>query len=78
MKILADTVSIVMVFLLPVILGAVFFRILFMGGVPIWYLCVHGFFFVCSLGNAVYFVAIGLIRAVKKAILREEAKGGLK
>ena len=61
-----DAISVAVTFLFPLIAGAVFFRLLGMAGVPGWYIVVQGVLFAGSLAQAVYFLAIGIIRALRK------------
>ena len=79
----ADWGSVVLVFLFPVISGAVFWRVRSMGGAPAWVFWVLGFIFAVSLIQAVYY----LTAVVRKALFgkrdrnetvpgRKDGKGG--
>jgi hypothetical protein len=61
-----DLFSVLLVCLFPILAGAVFFRVLFMGGAPSWFFVLQGMIFAGSLGQAVYFFAFGLIRALRR------------
>ena len=66
---------VLLVYLFPIGVGAIFFRVLSMGGAPSWWLFVNGALFLASLGQAIYFLAAGMIPALKKALGRKP-KGG--
>ena len=66
---------VLLVYLFPVLTGAVFFRVLAMGGAPGWWLIANGALFLAALGQAVYFVVAGVVPALRKALGRG-AKGG--
>lgn len=61
-----DWVSVLLVCLFPLVTGAIFFRLLWMTGVPGWFYIVQGMFFAGSLAQAIYFFAVGLIRAIRR------------
>ena len=61
-----DFFSVLLVCLFPIMVGAVFFRVLYMGGAPSWFFVLQGLIFAGSLGQAVYFFAFGLIRALRR------------
>ena len=65
-----DLFCVLLVFLFPIIVGVVFFRVLFMGGAPSWWLIVNGALFLASLGQAIYFLTAGIIPALKKSFKR--------
>lgn len=65
-----DLFCVLLVYLFPILAGGVFFRVLRMGGAPSWWLIVHGALFMASLGQAVYFIAAGIIPALRKALGR--------
>ena len=67
-----DIVSVVLVYLFPLVSGFVFFRVLQMGGAPFWFFFLQGLIFFGSLGQAVYFLIIGLWRALRRRQDREE------
>ncbi|MBQ4045202.1 MAG: hypothetical protein II627_02030 [Lachnospiraceae bacterium] len=60
-----DLVSILCVCLLPVLIGGVFFKVLSMGGAPVWFYVICGIFFVICLSQTIYFFLAGLIGAVR-------------
>ena len=60
-----DLVSVMLVCLFPVVTGVIFFRLLFMAGVPVWFYVLQGFLFVFSLALGVYFFSAGLIHAIR-------------
>jgi len=60
-----DLVSVLCVCLLPVLVGAVFFRVLMMGGAPFWFYLVCGLFFISCLSQTIYFFLAGLIGALQ-------------
>ena len=62
----ADLFSVLLVCLSPVAFGAVFFRILYMGGAPVWVYAMMGAVFLCSAAQVVYFFAAGLLRALRR------------
>ncbi len=66
---------VLLVYLFPVLTGAVFFRVLAMGGAPGWWLIANGALFLAALGQAVYFALAGVVPALRKALGRG-AKGG--
>ena len=55
-----DLVSILCVCLLPVLIGGVFFKVLSMGGAPVWFYVICGIFFVICLSQTIYFFLAGL------------------
>ncbi len=59
------------VYLVPLYLGFVFFKIKDMGGVPSWVLIGLGVLFAASLGQAVFFLLFGLKEAHKKSFSRK-------
>lgn len=61
-----DLGSVLLVCLFPLLTGAVFFRLLYMAGVPLWFYIIQGLIFAVSLGQAIYFFAVGLIRALRR------------
>jgi len=67
----ADDLScVLLVYLFPIVVGIVFFRVLHMGGAPAWWLIANGALFLASLGQAIYFVTAGVIPALRKALKR--------
>ena len=66
---------VLLVYLFPILTGAVFFRVLAMGGAPGWWLIANGALFLAALGQAVYFALAGVVPALRKALGRG-AKGG--
>ena len=60
-----DLVSVILVFLFPVVTGTVFFRLMCMTGVPVWFYILQGLFFTASLAQAIYFLSAVLIRTVR-------------
>ncbi|MBQ8111036.1 MAG: hypothetical protein IJ124_12835 [Clostridia bacterium] len=68
----ADALAcVLLVYLFPVLVGGVFFRVMEMGGAPSWWLIVNGALFAASLGQAIYFLASGIVPALKKALSRD-------
>ena len=61
-----DITSVLLVCLFPVVSGIIFFRVLYMGGAPIWFYVLQGSIFLFSFFQAVYFFAIGLINALRR------------
>ena len=66
---------VLLVYLFPILVGGIFFRVLSMGGAPAWWLIVHGILFLASLGQAIYFLAAGIVPALKKALGRKQTGG---
>lgn len=66
---------VLLVYLFPILVGGIFFRVLSMGGAPSWWLFVHGILFFASLGQAIYFLAAGIVPALKKALRRRQTGG---
>ena len=62
----ADFVSVALVCLFPLVSGAIFFRLLYMGGAPNWFYVLQGVIFLGSLAQAIYFFSFGLIRALRR------------
>ena len=62
------------VYLVPLYLGFVFFKIEDMGGVPDWVLVVLGALFAASLVQAIFFFFFGLRDAFKKSFERKGEK----
>ena len=62
---MADALSVCLVCLLPVVTGAILFRLVLMTGVPVWFYVLQGVFFVSSLIQLIYFLSAGLVRAVR-------------
>lgn len=73
----ADITSVFLVCLFPVLSGIIFFRVLYMGGAPVWFYIVQGSIFLFSFIQAIYFFAIGLINALHRHPVKEQ-KGGRK
>lgn len=69
-----DWFSALLVCLFPVVTGVIFFRLLYMAGVPVWFMILQGLIFVASFVQAIYFFAVGLIRAVRRN--PDDKKGG--
>lgn len=59
-------VSVLLVFLLPVLTGFVFFRVLDEGGAPFWFYLVQGLVFLVALGQAAYYVAVVIRHIVRR------------
>ena len=60
------------VYLIPLYLGFVFFKIEDMGGVPDWVLVVLGALFAASLVQAIFFYFFGLREDYKKSFAGKE------
>ena len=73
-----DLVSVLCVCLLPVLVGAVFFRVLIMGGAPFWFYFVCGLFFISCLSQTIYFFPAGERKADPEGDLQAESEGDLK
>ncbi len=69
-------VCVLLVYLFPVLSGAVFFRVLAMGGAPGWWLIANGALFLAALGQAVYFAVAGVVPALRKACGRAGRRDG--
>ena len=63
-----DRFSVASVFLQPVFFGFVFFRVLYMGGAPTWYHVINGALFTGSFTQLIYFISIGIFKALKKEV----------
>ena len=61
-----DILSVILVCLLPLLTGAVFLRVLYMGSVPVWGLIVPGLFLAGSLVQTGCLLSLGLVKAVRK------------
>ena len=48
----------------PLMLG-VFIRLLITHGAPVWYLCIHGLLTALSIFAVIFFIRIGMFRAIK-------------
>ena len=48
----------------PILLG-VFIRLLITHGAPVWYLCIHGLLVALSVFAIIFFIRIGMFRAIK-------------
>ena len=73
---LEDLACVLLVYLFPILTGFIFFRVLHMGGAPSWWLFANGALFLASLGQAVYFLAAGIVPALKKALSRKPGREG--
>lgn len=62
----ADFVSVILVCLFPLVSGAIFFRVLYLGGAPNWFYVLQGVIFIGSLAQAFYFFSFGLIKALRR------------
>ena len=72
-----DLTSVFIVCLFPIVSGAIFFRVLYMGGAPLWFFVLQGGIFLFGFFQAVYFFAIGLLNALRRHPRRAQ-KGGRK
>ena len=71
---MADALSVCLVCLLPVVTGAILFRLILMTGVPVWFYVLQGVFFISSLIQLIYFLSAGLVRAVRRKPYSSDAK----
>ena len=51
-----DLVPVILVFLIPIIVGLVFFRVRYMGGAPVWIYWILGILFLLGLIQVVFYV----------------------
>ena len=66
-----DRFSVATVFLQPIFFGFVFFRVLYMGGAPTWYHVINGALFAGSFTQLLYFISIGIFKALKKEVKKK-------
>ena len=71
---MADALSVCLVCLLPVVTGAILFRLVLMTGVPVWFYVLQGVFFISSLIQLIYFLSAGRVRAVRRKPDSSDAK----
>ena len=72
---LLDAVCVAGVFLMPVVLGIFFIVLLLLKGAPAWYLVIHGILFAASLAALIWFISIGLFRAIRGKNRRKRKDG---
>ena len=61
--------------LMPFFLGGFFVMLILHDAAPVWYLVIHGLLFAASLGALVWFISIGLFRAILKKHAPEQEGG---
>lgn len=61
-----DIASVIMVCLLPLVSGAVFFRLLHMTGTPVWFYVLQGLLFLFGVAQLVFLLFFGLLKALRK------------
>lgn len=70
-----DALCVAGVLLIPLFLGGFFVMLIQQGAAPVWYLVIHGLLLAASLGALIWFIAIGLFRAIFKK-RSSKRKGG--
>lgn len=62
----ADIVSVVLVCLFPLAVGALFIRLLNMSGTPVWFFVLLGIVLAGAIAQLLWMVVFGLVRALRR------------
>ena len=66
LRALLDGMCIAGAVLAPFFLGIIFVMMILHNSAPVWYLVIHALLFAASLGALIWFISIGLFRAILK------------